>query len=362
MKKYLPLLLLSLLNTSLCIGNDGAFYAKGNQLIPMRETDISVKKEILCLKKIDNKYIEVSVYYEFFNPKEEKQLTIGFEAFSPDGDVDGTPKNGQHPYIRDFTVAVNNKILNYNIAYVTDSTYNKKGTIASIDLAKFNGSKSGNSVDFFYVYHFNVNFKKGSNIIKHTYNYDLSGSVGYHYYFEYVLTAAKRWANKQIDDFTLLIDMGEFETYSINKSFFKSHRDWQLSGIGKWEEIKGNPNTFIENDALKFHMQKGYLIFQQKNFKVDGDLFLYAQNYINNQNLNYIPFSYYQESHITDAQNALQRKILYNLPFARRGYIFQNKELNDYFNNLDWYIANPNYLPNKEMLTIREQQWLEKWQ
>ena len=52
--------------------NDGAFFAKGNQLIPINETQISVKKEILTLKKVRNQFIEVTVYYEFFNPNEDK--------------------------------------------------------------------------------------------------------------------------------------------------------------------------------------------------------------------------------------------------------------------------------------------------
>jgi len=69
MEKYLTLLFL--LTTHLLFANDGAYYASGNHLIPISETDIAVKKEILTLKKIRNQYIEVTVYYEFFNPKEE---------------------------------------------------------------------------------------------------------------------------------------------------------------------------------------------------------------------------------------------------------------------------------------------------
>ena len=34
--------------------NDGAFYMAGNQLVPINETDISVKKEILYIKKLKN--------------------------------------------------------------------------------------------------------------------------------------------------------------------------------------------------------------------------------------------------------------------------------------------------------------------
>ena len=71
-----------------CIGvyaNDGAFYMAGNQLVPINETDISVKKEILYIKKTQE-FAEVSVYYEFFNPKETKEIIVGFEAGRPSGD------------------------------------------------------------------------------------------------------------------------------------------------------------------------------------------------------------------------------------------------------------------------------------
>jgi hypothetical protein len=360
MTRYIFTIVLILINYS-AFANDGAFFASGNQLIPITETDISVRKEILTLKKMRNQFLEVTVYYEFFNPNEEKKITVGFEAFSPNGDVDGAPKNGHHPYMRDFTVELNNSILKYNVAYVSDSLYNKKGTIKSLDFGKFEGNKSGNYVDFYYVYHFEANFKKGINIIKHTYNYDLSGSIDFNYNFDYVLTAANRWANKQIDDFTLMLDMGEFETFSINKSFFKNANEWLVNGIGKIEDIKGTPNSFIENDAVKFHLQKGNLIFQKKNFKIYGDLFLYAQNYLGIQNLDYIPFSYYQENKINEPQNEFQKKVLKNLPFARRGYIFQNQDLNDFYRKFEWYISNPNYEPNVEILTENEKKWIEKW-
>lgn len=360
MKRNIFTIFLILINYSV-FANDGAFYAMGNQLIPINETDISVRKEILTLKKIRNQFIEVTVYYEFFNPNEDKKITVGFEAFSPIGAVDGRPKNGHHPYMRDFTVELNNNILKYNVAYVSDSLYTENGKIKSNGIPKFDDEDEANNVDFYYVYHFDATFKKGINVIKHTYNYDLSGSVYNNYDFEYVLTAANRWANKQIDDFTLIIDIGEFETFSINKSFFKNANEWIVNGIGKIEEIKGTPNSFIENDAVKFHLQKGNLVFQKKNFKINGDLELYAQNYLDIQNLDYVPFSYYQVDKINEPQNEFQRKVLKNLPFARRGYIFQNQDLNNFYRKLEWYIPNPNYEPNVEILTENEMKWIEKW-
>jgi hypothetical protein len=45
--------------------NDGAFRVNGNQLIPMYETQVSVKKEILQIRRLNASQAEVDVYYEF---------------------------------------------------------------------------------------------------------------------------------------------------------------------------------------------------------------------------------------------------------------------------------------------------------
>jgi len=355
MKYLLSTSVLTLLSVFL-FANDGAFFAKGNQLIPINETSISVKKEILSLKKVRDQFIEVSVYYEFYNPKEEKEITVGFEAFSPDGDVDGAPKNGQHPYMRNFTVNMNGKKLTHQIAYVADTLYNKNGKIKGIDLHKFEGSTSGNSVDFFYVYHFKAKFKKGINIIKHTYSYDLSGSVDFHYDFEYVLTAAKRWQNKQIDDFTLILDMGEFETFNVAKGFFRNASEWKINGIGKTENDK---STFLNKDVLKFHLQKGTISFSKKNFKPADELFVYSLNVTSD--LDYIPFSYYQDERVKQPKTEFDKKVFRNLPFARRGYVFKDKNIQQFYQKLDWYIPNYNYQPDLQTLSEREKKWIEKW-
>jgi len=361
--KYLFAILSLLIIQNIVYANDGAFYAKGNQLIPISETDITVKKEILTLKKIRNQFIEVTVYYEFYNPKEEKNITVGFEAFSPYGDVDATPKNGLHPYMDDFTVELNGRILTYEVAYVSDSLYAKNGIIKDKSLNEVkNNMGDTDDPDFFYVYHFNAKFKKGLNIIKHTYNYQISSSINDNYDFEYVLTAAKRWGNRQIDDFTLIIDNGEFENFNIDKTFFKNASEWLINGIGKTVDIQASTKSDIETDALEFYIQKGNIIFQKKNFKPNGDLMLYSQNHLQSHPGGYIPFSYYQQDYIAPPKTDLEKKILKNLPFARRGYIFNNIELEKYFKTLDWYMPNPNYIPEIENLSETEKEWMKKWE
>lgn len=345
------IILICLLLSSIGLfANDGAFYFRGNQLIPIAETDITVRKEILTLKKIRNQFIEVTVYYEFYNPGSQKEMIVGFEAFSPEGDVDGTPKNGNHPYMRDFTVELNNEILSYKVAYVSDSVYVQNGVINGSDLVDFE-----NPLDFFYVYHFNAVFKEGLNRIKHTYNYEVSEAVGYAYDFEYILTAANRWGNKQIDDFTLIVDNGEFETFNINKSFFTNNSDWIINGIGKVEDKR-----IYNFETAQFNIQKGNIIFQKKNFKPQGELFVFAARIFNEDK--YIPFSYYAQDRIFEPSSDFEKKALRNLPFARRGYIFKNSELQAFFEMYTWYIPNPNYQPDVSILTDIEKAWLKKFE
>ncbi len=60
---------------------------RGNQLIPLVESDISIQKEVLIVKRIEDDYLQITVAYVFYNPKEAKELLVGFEAPSPEGDA-----------------------------------------------------------------------------------------------------------------------------------------------------------------------------------------------------------------------------------------------------------------------------------
>ena len=71
------LLLIALLLVSVSFGlkaNGCFFYASGGQLIPGIETEISVKKEILTLKRTGSFRLSVDVYYEFYNPTSYSRL------------------------------------------------------------------------------------------------------------------------------------------------------------------------------------------------------------------------------------------------------------------------------------------------
>jgi len=369
-------LLLLLVTFNACYPNDGAFRAAGNQLIPVYESDVSVKKEILSLKRISHEKVSITVYYEFFNPKSDKELEVGFEAVSPYGDVSARPVNGRHPYITSFTVNMNGQSIPFKVSIVSDSMYYKNGKYKSKTVAEaIKESEYSDAVDFFYVYHFRALFKQGINIIKHTYVVDLSSSVLENYSLNYILTAAKRWANRQIDDFTLEIDMGELQDLCIENTFFSNSSEWQLPDGTKSMSLKKNRKDKTETDTAEFFIRKGQIVFQATNFKPRGELYIcsynsyYRQHQIDvdlnddhfDHKRDHLPFSIEDQDAIKEPANEISKRVLKNLPFARRGYIFKSPELQSFFERQIWYKKDETYQAVLTALTSKEQAWVSKW-
>ena len=374
------LLLLSIVSTK---ANDGVFYASGNQLIPITETDISVKKEVLTVTRVGD-HLEVTVYYEFFNPSKPKDLLVGFEAEPPypyyDEDLQMYP---EQPHMRNFTVLVNGERLSYEVttamypeSYEMTGYYNK-GKFSN--LTKKQAEQAIKEHDemvypFFFVYHFNAHFKEGQNIVVHTYDYDLSNSVGEEYSFPYVLTAANRWANHQIDDFTLTINMGERESFTIDPTFFKDNNDWTIKG-------KGKKNYAPESKDPMFHLQNGSITFHKNNFHPEGELrisknrfYMYGMDYDNGLAesikavLETLKSQYYSldinsvafaddKSSFTDEQ----KRIMKNMPFAYRGHVFKDEGLRKYFESTAWYIPDSNYQDDMTSMSKEEKEWVMFW-
>ena len=406
-KNILLLLLTTLFFTA--EANDGAYYSSGNQLIPIVETDIRVQKEILKIKRAMKKtedwnqsYFEVSVYYEFFNPSAEKDLIVGFEA-SPPSDGLSLDSYPNHPYIYDFKAVMNGERLNYEVAHVPYQ-HEKDGQIV---LKKGDYYKNGRFQDltlkecqnppdsyedyygygwFYYVYHFQAHFKPGLNIIEHTYRFDGSVDVMTSYAFNYVLTAANRWANNGIDDFTLEIDMGDRESFGILPYFFKDVNEWTYSvrGRGNFDFLDPYEHEPDDPKYAVFHVQEGSIVFHKNNFHPDGELFIAKDHLIacmwsdwkGEENISdeeklitglksqYFALDtafisgFFEE---TPKFSPIQRRILRNLPFAYRGYKFKDKQLKKYFESTQWYILNPKYKGEMEGFSEKEKAWVEFW-
>ncbi|QCE42739.1 YARHG domain-containing protein [Psychroserpens sp. NJDZ02] len=363
-------LLIILISVS-SFANDGAYYASGNQLIPITETEICITKEILTvLRKIENdeSYVYVTVDYTFFNPGQEKTILVGFEAPSPSGDVNGYPKNGAHPYISKFDVLMNNGLIPFKTAIVNSENYYVNNTIDSKTEDDVIGEDfNANDPSFYYVYHFEAKFKPGINTVKHTYRFNMSGSMMEKYNFDYILTAANRWGNNQIDDFTLHIDMGANENFILTNSFFKDKKEWTI------DDGRSINYTSDYRDGLysKFITYTGGITFKKTNFKPTDELYIHAP--VTYMKENYTSFDY--KSHnlpelislendehptCTKSVDETSFKILRNLPFALHGYVFETTVIQEFYLSQNWYKPNPEYQAKIETLKDVEKEWLEK--
>ena len=402
MRKVL-LLVLCCMTALFAWANDGAFYANGNHLIPITETDIRVQKEVLTLNRVGD-IIQVTVYYEFYNPVGEKDVLVGFEAKEPSVYINelSIKMFPEHPYMRNFKVVMNGEPLTFEVAHV--SHFDENGKYISnpqyfVDSKIQDGglwidAEDGDEgpVDHpLYVYHFNARFRPGLNIIQHTYDFDISFERnGFTSEFDYILTAANRWANHRIDDFTLYVDMGDHTSFHISPFFFNSAEEWEIQGTGKY--TVGTLPYQLRQDSIFFHMQHGKLRFHKENFHPDGELRIDIDQpggglrsiwSLNNDDANNVDFLFdlYKEQYLrylgpfysgsfidsdkkefyNDLFTLEQRRILRNLPFAYRGYVFKTQELQEYYESTAWYIPNPEYKAQIEQLPEEEQKWVEFW-
>ena len=380
---FFSLLLVSFLGAR---ANDGVFYASGNQLIPITETEITVQKEILTINRLEKTdMVEITVYYEFFNPTfKTKTLLVGFEAAAP-YPYEGLGHFPEQPNIHDFKVIMNGQSLPFQVAPVESEKFYYEASETPVPPYYVNGRVQGwtkqqcedaiKEADEFYfpfeyVYYFNASFKPGLNTIKHTYRFLMSSSVDMNYSLPYVLTAACRWGNHQIDDFTLNINMGDRESFAISPNFFEIEKDWKLTGVGTTDitAYGGEP-------APIFHIREGGITFHKKNFRPEGELFLFQPNAswslysydepVQSENIiSAIQDLYYNWSFLLGENieaTPKDARILKNLPFAYRGYVFKAKDLQQFYESTVWYVPDPNYVADMEAMNRREKEWINFW-
>lgn len=326
--------------------NDAAFYATGNQLVPLQETDIAVKKEVLTITLMDKNIAKVDVLYTFYNNGEDKTILMGFESQPIRWDWAEYQPSGIDPHIKDFTVEMNGEKLNVKNGVVHGKEFDIKEEI---------------KIDYTYVYSFQPTFKKGENIVHHTYTYDTSYGAGFAFELIYKLTPAIRWANKQIDDFTLIIEapntakhflVYSAKDYLIYNDIFAESSFEINSGIGKTRR-----NTFFDYEKKTINVEEvtvrnGSVKWHKENFAPSDELYIRSAENLKEWNSYKLGDTYDRgESHYTDLtrfrsellSSSKAKRILRNLPYAHRGHIFKDKKLKNYFESQWWYMPDPSY-------------------
>jgi hypothetical protein len=336
--------------------DDGVFYANGSTLLPLKETSIRMKKEILNLTRSSN-LMQVDIYFEFFNPGALKELTVGF--VTPPADADLDEKEASHPHIYDFMVMVNDSLLPFKIIRMEKSGFKLNDSIAS-----------GND----FVYYFKVVFKPGLTVIRHSYNYDGGGSVETMHDYFYRLTTGTGWAGGMIEDFELNINMGNDCCFSVPVTFNDKSTPWLITGIGRLGNSLAASNVlnYGEGGIQMVYIKQGYLQARIKNFKPKTDLSItqylpwietryWTSKTSDNDFIGLNEIFYDRDStagmigRLSDAQLRLYK----NLNYARCGYVFKDTWLKQQFSKYFWYIPDPAFKPENIVDRFFGQEFLQ---
>ena len=355
-------------------GNDWEFSSRGENIVPIETSQVSIKKEEIRMKVV-NDGMNVRVKFIFNSPVSEEKI-IGF--ITPEGGFDDD-ENYQwdgEMHFKNFTTVVNGKTVKSNVEKMKD--FYKKNLLSKEEMKKYNVEKYKDS----YIYYFKANFKKGDNTVEHSYNYSGSYGVGY-IDFQYVWTTISKWKNKKVDDFELIIDPGT-SFVSLPYTFWKNEKkvNWEIIGEGKIDtavQTITDSNTKEKKVLRRVYarLKSGYIRYKTKDFAPDNEFLMEEikntatyypfekteKGYVfTDDNFDYTrwiccyvtePYSkekygtyenYEAELKLSKEQEEQLKKlsdkeleILRNYPFALEGYDFSRKDLRDYFSQFIWY-------------------------
>ena len=365
---------LFILIATVSFSNDWEFSSRGENIVPIETSQVSIKKEQIKMK-IVNDGMDVKVKFIFDSPVSEEKI-IGF--ITPEGGFDDD-ENYQwdgEMHFKNFTTVVNGKTVKSNVEKMKD--FYKKNLLSKEEMQKYNVEKYKDS----YIYYFKANFVKGENTVEHSYNYLGSNGTGYTD-FQYVWTTISKWKNKKVDDFELIIEPGT-SFVSLPYTFWKNEKkvNWEIVGEGK---IDTAVQTITDDDTKEkrvlrrvyARLKNGYIKYKAKDFAPDNEFLMEKIEYITgyypyektekgyifldeSSDYNfwlccYVTEPYSKEKYGTyenykeelklskNKEEQLKElsdkelEILRNYPFALSGYDFSRKDLKDYFSQFIWY-------------------------
>lgn len=325
---------ISLFTASFLLANDGAFYASGANIYPTKESSVQMKKEVLTITRKGD-WVHVDVKFDFFNPESSaKQVLTAFVSPMQGGDVDYKAM-----YIKDFTVVMNDSTLQYNLK----KHYNDSSEIGT-------ESQSGE-----YRFYFNAVFKPGTNTIHHSYNVRASGSVEVPNELDYTLVTARSWAKGSIEDFELNIVSTEPEAIGINNSLY-NNAPWTFSGKAKPYAKPLSLDYEGKNLYKAFFVQQGALQLRLRNFRPKKDLHIvwFPPTQLTGMSGNVFPELWTLRQKMYDNPSAEDLRILRNAAYAKYGYMFKDKKLQDFFSKCFWYMPDSNVNATIEKLLTKE--------
>lgn len=363
MKKILLAILFCLLSI-FTFANDWEFGSEGEHIIPLKGSNMSIKKEKITLKLTPDGML-VNVKFTFDNPTAENKI-VGFV----------TPESGNGGYyeeenvtrkpeplnIKNFKTTVNGKEVKSNVELL--SKLLSRGVLDNNIVTEY--VKAEKEKEFYnYVYYFNADFKQGENVVEHSYFY--TGSYGvYERDFEYVVTTISKWKNKTVEDFEIEVYPGNYFV-KLPYSFWTNTKkiNWEVVGKGKMVTIaptkKSNDEdaTGLERYGIIYlKLNNGFVRYKTKNFSPNQDFYMtrmdnilgfdyeFPEGKIQGYKFKDDYFTTLRETIYDDYPNIVSSlkdlkdkdlDIIRNYPYAFAGYDFAKKDLKDYFSQFIWY-------------------------
>ena len=362
MKKILLAILFCFLSI-FTFANDWEFGSEGEHIIPLKGSNVSIKKEKITLKLTPDGML-VNVKFTFDNPTAENKI-VGFvtpeSGNGEEEDETTKPKRKAEPLkIKNFKTTVNGKEVKSNVELL--SKLLSKGVLDNNIIKEYTEKEK---TFYNYVYSFNADFKQGENVVEHSYFY--TGSYGvYERDFEYVVTTISKWKNQTVEDFEIEVHPGNYFV-KLPYSFWKDNKkiNWEIVGKGKMVTIaptkKSNDEdaTGLERYGIIYlKLNDGFVRYKTKNFSPNQDFYMTRMDNILGFEYEYpegkvqgykfkdkyfeilreVAYSDYPE--IVDSLKDLSDKdldIVRNYPYAFAGYDFAKKDLKDYFSQFIWY-------------------------
>ena len=362
MKKILLAILFCLLSI-FTFANDWEFGSEGEHIIPLKGSNMSIKKEKITLKLTPDGML-VNVKFTFDNPTAENKI-VGFvtpeSGNGEEEDETTKPKRKPEPLnIKNFKTVVNGKEVKSNVELL--SKLLSKGVLDNNIIKEYTEKEK---TFYNYVYYFNADFKQGENVVEHSYFY--TGSYGvYERDFEYVVTTISKWKNQTVEDFEIEVHPGNYFV-KLPYSFWKDNKkiNWEVVGKGKMVTIaptkKSNDEdaTGLERYGIIYlKLNNGFVRYKTKNFSPNQDFYMtrmdnilgfdyeFPEGKIQGYKFKDDYFTTLRETIYDDYPNIVSSlkdlkdkdlDIIRNYPYAFAGYDFAKKDLKDYFSQFIWY-------------------------
>ena len=360
MKKILLAIMFCFLSI-FTFANDWEFGSEGEHIIPLKGSNMSIKKEKITLKLTPDGML-VNVKFTFDNPTAENKI-VGFVTPESGSGGEGEGKGNRKPEplkIKNFKTTVNGKEVKSNVELL--SKLLSKGVLDNNVIKEYTEKEK---TFYNYVYYFNADFKQGENVVEHSYFY--TGSYGvYERDFEYVVTTISKWKNQTVEDFEIEVHPGNYFV-KLPYSFWKDNKkiNWEIVGKGKMVTIaptkKSNDEdaTGLERYGIIYlKLNNGFVRYKTKNFSPNQDFYMTRMDNILGFEYEYpegkvqgykfkdkyfeilreVAYSDYSE--IVDSLKDLSDEdldIVRNYPYAFAGHDFARKDLKDYFSQFIWY-------------------------